>query len=130
MIFEHFALNVENPAAIAGWYVKNCMMKIVKKMDNSPFTHFLADRTGRVVAEFYDNKNAEKIDMSKKDPLEFHFAFMVSDAEKEMNRLISGGASLEEDLRFDDGSHLVMLRDPFGLPLQICERAAPLMNIE
>ena len=55
MIFEHFALNVTNPVEMADWYVENLEMKIVRSIDKSPFTRFLADRTGRVVLEIYSN---------------------------------------------------------------------------
>lgn len=130
MIFEHFALNVNNPIEIAEWYSKNLEMKIVRKIDKAPFTRFLADKTGRVVFEVYNNSKAEIINLKPKHSLEFHLAFMVKNAEEVKNNLIQAGAVFEEDLILNDGSHLVMLRDPFGMPLQICERGVPMMNIE
>ncbi len=130
MVFEHFALNVEHPIEAAKWYVENCEMKIVKGSDKSPFAHFLADKTGRVIIEIYKNDNAEIIDLKSKHPLEFHFAFMVKNAEEIKNNLLKAGASFEEELHLEDGSHLVMLRDPFGVSLQICQRGVPMMSIE
>ena len=130
MIFEHFALNVERPVEAANWYVENCEMKIVKGSEKPPYAHFLADKTGRLVIEIYKNDSADKINLKEKHPLEFHFAFMVKNAEHVKNKLLSAGAGLEEELRLDDGSHLVMLRDPFGIPLQICQRGVPMMDIE
>lgn len=130
MIFEHFALNVEKPIEAANWYVKNLEMKIVKGSTQSPFAHFLADKTGRLVIEIYKNENAQIIDFSLKHPLEFHFAFMVKNAEEIKNKLLSAGAKFVEELKPEDGSHLVMLRDPFGVPLQLCQRGVPMMDIE
>ncbi len=130
MIFEHFALNVEKPKEIAQWYVKNCEMEIVKSMNEPPFTHFLADKTGRVVLEIYFNKNSEIQKFENDNPLKFHFAFMVKNAEEIKNKLIKAGATFEEELHLNDASHLVMLRDPFEIPLQLCQRGVPLMNIE
>ncbi|MBK7106027.1 MAG: VOC family protein [Ignavibacteriae bacterium] len=130
MIFEHFALNVNNPIEIAEWYSENLEMKIVRKIDEAPFTHFLADKTGRVVIEVYNNSKAKIINLKSKHSLEFHLAFMVKNADEVKNNLIHAGAVFEEDLILNDGSHLVMLRDPFGMPLQICERGVPMMNIE
>jgi len=127
MIFEHFALNVDQPVEMVDWYVEHCNMEIVRSMDEAPYTHFLADESGRVVLEVYKNKKAEILDFEHQHPLEFHFALKVDDAEEEKNRLIEAGATLFEDLKLDDGSHLVMLRDPFGIPLQLCERAHPMM---
>ena len=128
MIFEHFALNVEYPVKMANWYVVNCEMKIVRSLDKAPFTKFLADKTGRVVMELYANNAAKFPDHHNAHPLEFHFAFMVDDAEIMKNKLIKAGAKLEEDLKFDDGSHLATLRDPFGVCVQVCQRANPMMK--
>lgn len=130
MVFEHFALNVETPIETANWYVENCEMKIVKGSDKPPFAHFLADKTGRLAIEIYKNDSAKIIDLETKHPLEFHFAFMVKDAEVLKNKLLSKGATFEEELHLDDGSHLVMLRDPFGIPLQLCQRGIPMMHID
>ena len=121
-MFEHFAINVEKPKEMAEWYVKNLHMEIRKSMTESPFTHFLGDDTGRLVMEIYANENAEIPDYEDQHPLRFHIAFASDDAEKMKNELLTAGAILFEEERGDDGSHLVMLRDPFGIPLQICQR--------
>jgi len=128
MIFEHFALNVSNPVEMAKWYVDNLEMKIVRSIDKSPFTRFLADKTGRVVLEIYSNTSAKIPDHKSAHPLEFHFAFMVEDTISLKNKLLSEGATLEEDLKLNDGSNLVMLRDPFGVPVQLCKRGTPMMK--
>ena len=128
MIFEHFALNVKDPVNMARWYVDNCEMKIVRSLEKAPFTHFLSDKSGRVVLEIYANNSAKFPDHLNAHPLEFHFAFMVDDTESLKTKLISAGAKLEEDLKLDDGSNLIMLRDPFGVCLQLCKRANPMMK--
>ena len=128
MIFEHFALNVEHPVEMAKWYVDNFEMKIVRSMDKPPFAHFIADKTGRVVLEIYANTKAKFPDHKNAHPLEFHFAFMVDDPQSLKNKLINAGAKLEEDLKLDDGSNLIMLRDPFGVCVQLCKRGKPLMR--
>ena len=130
MIFEHFALNVEEPIEIAKWYVKNLNMKIVKNLDKPPHTHFLADTTGRVIMELYNNPAAKIPDYKNANLLEFHFAFMVDNAEALKQNLIKAGAKLEEDLKLNDGSHLATLRDPFGLCVQLCQRAKPMMDFK
>lgn len=129
MIFEHFALNVSNPVEMAKWYIDNLEMKVVRSIDESPFTRFLADKTGRVVLEIYSNNTARIPDYKSAHPLEFHFAFMVEDTVSLKNKLLNAGASLEEELKLDDGSNLVMLRDPFGVPLQLCKRGNPMMKL-
>lgn len=128
MIFEHFALNVSNPVEMGNWYVNNLEMKIVRSIEKAPFARFLADKTGRVVVELYSNSSAKIPEYKNAHPLEFHFAFMVEDVLHLKDKLLSAGATLEEELKLDDGSHLIMLRDPFGVPLQLCKRGTPMMK--
>ncbi len=130
MIFEHFALNVSNPVEMADWYVKNLEMKIIRSVDEPPFARFLADKTGRVVLELYSNNSARIPEYKNAHPLEFHFAFMVEDAASLKDKLLKAGATLEEELKLTDGSHLVMLRDPFSVPLQLCKRGTPMMKLK
>jgi len=33
------------------------------------------------------------------------------------------GAVFVEEVKKGDGTQIIMLRDPFGMPLQLCERA-------
>ena len=129
MIFEHFALNVEHPVEMAKWYVDNFEMKIVRSMDKPPFAHFIADKTGRVVLEIYANTKAKFPDYKNAHMLEFHFAFMVDNPQSLKTKLIQEGATLVEDLKTDDGSNIITLRDPFGVCVQVCKRATPLMKI-
>lgn len=130
MVFEHFAFNTEKPVEMAQWYVNNLEMKIVRAMDKEPFTTFLADKTGRVVMEIYCNRTAKVPEHKLAHPLEFHFAFMVKDSAVVKDKLMNAGCTFEEEIHLPDGSLLFMLRDPFGVPLQICQRANPMMNIE
>lgn len=123
MMFEHFAINVANPQQMAEWYVKNLNMEICKSMVEAPYTHFLADHTGRLVMEIYANENAEIPDYQKEHPLRFHMAFASENAEQMKNKLVNEGATVFEELKPNEGTQLVMLRDPFGVPLQICQRS-------
>ena len=127
MVFEHFALNVKNPIDFVEWYFSNCEMKIAKSIKVAPFTHFLTDSIGRTVIEVYSNPSAKIPDYNSLHPLEFHFAFKVNDVNEMKEKLVSAGAKLLEDVTSDDGSHFVMLRDPFGIPLQLCKRTTPLI---
>ena len=122
-MFEHFAINVNKPKQMAEWYVKNLNMSITKSMEEAPYTHFLADSTGRLAMEIYSNENAEIPDYQNEHPLTFHMAFASENAEKMKNKLEGEGATVFEELKPNEGTHLVMLRDPFGVPLQICQRA-------
>lgn len=125
MKFEHYALNVKDPVAVADWYVAHCEMSIAHSVDEPVFMRFLADKTGRVVVEIYNNKAAKVPDYASMDPLEYHLAFAVEDAEAEKSRLIEAGATFVVEVTPQVGTRLIMLRDPFGMSLQLCQRAQP-----
>ena len=125
MRFEHFALNVREPVAQAQWYVQNVGFAIARKLDEAPFTHFLADETGRIVCELYANSNAVIPDYAATHPLTFHIAVIADDATAERARLEQAGATLFLEDAQPDGSLLIMMRDPWGLPLQLCQRTHP-----
>lgn len=124
---EHIACNVSDPAAMAAWYVEHLGMRIVRKAEAAPFIHFLADASGRVVIEIYSNAADPVPDYSKMHPLRFHVAFATSDPEGSRAALVAAGATAVDDQTTADGSRLIMLRDPWGLPLQLCKRANPLL---
>ena len=123
MKFEHYALNVPDARAMAKWYVEHCEMSIALSMQDEPFMHFLADASGRIVVEIYTNKKAEIPDYFNQHPLIFHHAFAVDDPERTKEKLLAAGASFFEKVDLKDGSVLLMLRDPWGIPLQLCKRA-------
>ena len=122
MNFEHFALNVANIDAVVNWYCTHLGLTIASQQKETPFMTFLSDGSGRVIIEFY-HRNDELIqDFKERHPLTFHVAFVSENAQKDRERLVKAGASFFEEVRKEDGSHLVMLRDPWGLPLQLCQR--------
>ena len=128
MRFEHFGINVPDPKAMAAWYVKHFKMSVLRAMKEDPFTHFLADESGRVCLEIYANKSVAIPDYLKQHPLKFHFAFEVDNPQKLSESLITDGAIFFEEVKPDERSHLIMLRDPWGIPLQLCKRSAPMLK--
>ena len=125
MKFEHYAINVEDSVGVADWYVANCGMKIELAQPVAPFMRFLSDSTGRVVIELYSNPSARIPDYGSQHPLEYHLAFSVEDVAAEKSRLMAAGCSFIEEVNPQPGTRLVMLRDPYGMPLQLCQRAKP-----
>ena len=125
MQFEHFALNVPDCRAHAQWYATHLGFVIVRQRDDAPFTHFLADDTGRTIVEFYSNTKAAYPDYRAAHPLSFHLAVVATDAKAERTRLEKAGATLFAEDPQPDGTLLIMLRDPWGVPLQLCQRTQP-----
>lgn len=127
MKIEHIALNVANPLAMADWYEEHLGLLAVKKMHESPYMIFLADDSGKIMIEIYQNPKATVLDFPSLDPLKLHLAFVSIDPGADAQRLIQVGASLVSDDTLSDGTRLVMLRDPWGLALQLVKRAKTLL---
>ena len=127
MKLEHFAVNVENPVEMAQWYVKNLGLKIVRKQDAAPFTHFLSDDSGRIMIEIYINPPNEIPPYQNMNPLLLHLAFVSESPESDKNRLLECAATFHSEVRGDDGTHLIMMRDPWGLAFQLCRRGKPML---
>ncbi len=125
MKFEHFAFNVPDARAVSRWYVEQLGFQVVRRREDAPYTHFLADDTGRVVVEIYSNPSAVMPDYAAQHPLVFHFAVFTTDASADQRRLIKAGATLFLEETTPDGTRLVMMRDPWGVPLQLCQRTTP-----
>ena len=124
---EHIAWNVSDPAAIAAWYVEHLGMRIVRQSTASPFIHFIADSKDRVVLELYNNSADPIPDYAAQHPLRLHLAFAAPDPDASMAALLAAGATFVSDQTGADGSRLIMLRDPWGLALQLCKRVTPLV---
>jgi glyoxylase I family protein len=125
MRFEHFAINVPDACNHGQWLVDHLGFTVLRSMAEAPYTRFLADDTGRVVVELYSNPDARCLDFKNQGPLEFHFALVSTDAVADQTRLEAAGATLVEAQVLADGSQLTMLRDPWGVALQLCQRARP-----
>lgn len=128
MKIEHFAVNVADPLAMTEWYVQHLELKVVKKMDAAPFTRFLADDSGNVMLEIYNNPPDQVPPYATMNPLLLHLAFTSDDPQSDSRRLIEAGAAFVEEIRLDDGSFLIMLRDPWGLALQLCKRGRSMLK--
>ncbi|WP_192820347.1 VOC family protein [Rufibacter sp. LB8] len=128
MKLEHFALNVEDPVAMAAWYIKHLGMEAVRQMKEAPFTTFLADDSGQIMVEIYLNPAHEVPPYRTMNPLLVHLAFVSENPTVDQERLCAAGASLVSDQHLEDGSHLIMLRDPWGLALQLCKRGTPMLT--
>lgn len=128
MKIEHFALNVADPIAMAAWYVAHLGMTIVRQQDGGANTHFLADNSGQVMIEIYNNPPDQVPNYADMNPLLVHLAFVCAEPNKKRAELEAVGASFAEEVHINDGSHLVMMRDPWGLALQLCKRGVPMLQ--
>jgi len=112
---------------MAAWYVEHLGMRIVRQSPGPSQIHFLADAAGRAVIEIYRNTGDPIPDYPAMHPIRFHIAFATADPEASRAALVAAGATFVEERTMPDGSLLLMLRDPWGIPLQLCKRPTPLL---
>lgn len=129
MKIEHVAFQIADPPAAARWYAEHLGLVVRRAEPASPFGHFLADAAGAVMLEFYNNPKAPVPDYRAIDPVALHVAFAADDVRSTRARLLAAGAQAEGDVAVNDGGdELAMLRDPWGLPIQLVRRRAPMIR--
>ena len=130
MKMEHAGITVSDPAAFTDWYCRHLSFRVVRQMTTSPFTTFIADGSGSVMLEIYRHPNMQLLDYPNQDPLLLHMAFEVGEEpiEAVAQRLLAAGASVYKELVVTpSGDQLIMLRDPWGLAIQLVHRTPALI---
>ncbi|MEI7700813.1 MAG: VOC family protein [Planctomycetia bacterium] len=129
MKIEHLALNVPDPLNMARWYVAHLGMKVKRRGMETPFVHFLADDSGTIMLELYGNPDAPALDFPATQPPALHLAFLSRDLVADVRRLTAAGATIVADVHtLPTGDTFAMLRDPWGLPVQLVRRKAPMIE--
>lgn len=123
MKIEHLALNVPDPLAMARWYVDHLGLTVKRRYLEAPWGHFLADDSGTVMIELYGNSKAPALDLPNVAPPALHLAFVSSDVAADVAKLTAAGATLVSGPETAaNGDGLAMLRDPWGVCLQLVKR--------
>lgn len=129
MKIEHIAINVTEPTEMAQWWAKNLDLKIIRADKEAPFIHFLSDDGDETLLEIYANPAGEFPDYANMSIFTFHIAFAVDDIQAEIDRLLAAGAMPSgEILTMGNGDRLGFVRDPWGVCIQILQRAVPLFG--
>ena len=129
MIIEHVAFQHPDPIAAAEWYAAQFGMTVARASSGPAKARFLADCQGRTVLELYNNSAAEMPDYPNLNPLVLHVAFLAKNIEEDFARLVAAGATaVETPAATSSGDTLAMLRDPWGIPVQLAQRATPLVK--
>ncbi len=128
---EHVALNVKDPIGMADWYCKNLGMKVVRQGPPPANGRFISDAGGNMLLELYTNPPDAVPDYASMNPLLLHIAFMVDDVKGTCERLTAAGATIAQDVyKTDSGDEIVMLRDPWGVPIQFLKRTEPMLSFK
>jgi hypothetical protein len=75
--------------------------------------------------ELYTNASVVMPDYARMPASSFHVAFVSEDPRTTQSRLEIAGATTLSDEILADGSIVVTLRDPWGVPIQFCKRSRP-----
>lgn len=111
---------------MADWYVKHLGCAVARTGGAPSFVRFLA--AGPVLIEIYRGALAPALDFPALHPAQFHLAFVSENVKADRDRLLAAGAKIAEDcFTTPAGDELVMLRDPWGIALQLVKRAQPLL---
>ena len=129
MKIEHFALQVPDPVALADWYGKHLGLLVARAGGPPVNGRFLLDSAGAVLLEVYRNPKVSVPDYTAANPLTMHLALLSDDLVKDQARLVAAGAQVADPLATNDqGDQVLMLRDPWGIPLQFIKRAQPMLR--
>jgi glyoxylase I family protein len=128
MKIEHFAMQIEDPRAVAAWYVEHLEFQVRRSSGAPGYAHFLADASGSVMIEIYNNPRVRTPDYASIDPLIVHLAFVSDDLKADRDRLVAAGATVVDDYFVNPaGDELLMLRDPWAFAIQFVKRANPML---
>ena len=129
MHIEHIAFQVSDPVAMAQWYVEHLGCSVARQGGEPAFVHFLKDASGQSMIEIYRNPRVGVPDYRSMDPMLVHIAFHSDDPLADRARLVAAGASVAEDhVVTPAGDEMLILRDPWHLPVQLVKRAAPMLS--
>jgi uncharacterized glyoxalase superfamily protein PhnB len=81
--------------------------------------------------EIYNNPASKMPDYAAVDPLAFHLAFVSDDLRRDRDRLVKAGATVAVEVGavpLPGGDAMEILRDPWGVPLQLVHRAQPMLR--
>ena len=111
---------------MADWYVKHLGCSIARAGGAPNHGRFL--QAGPVLIEIYQSASAPTPDYPAMHPCNLHLAFVSENLNADRDRLVSAGAKLVDDYFTNDaGDELMMLRDPWGVGLQLVKRAKPML---
>lgn len=117
MKLEHFAIDVPDAEAFKAWWCENLGMRV---SDNPGF---IMDDSGQAGLEIYrTGETPSAPDYKAMNSMTLHVAFASDDVKADVDRLVAAGATLEQ-LKLDNPAfHMAILRDPWGVAIQLCRR--------
>ena len=119
---EHIGFVINNPCEAADWYHMNLGFKVLRKAANNSVA-FIQESNSGLIFELIGNPDIHPIDADLTHPLQVHIAIKSENIHDDKQRLMNAGASFVMDCQTDDpNARVCILKDPFGLNLQLAQR--------
>jgi glyoxylase I family protein len=129
MKLEHVALQIPDPLAATRWYVEHLGLTVKSRGVDPPYGHFLADDGDAVMLELYAFADVPTPDYRAQEPRQLHLAFTSKDIAADVKRLVAAGATrVSGPETTAKGDEIAMLRDPWGVCIQLVRRAKPMLQ--
>jgi glyoxylase I family protein len=126
---EHIAINLDDSPAKAKWYSLNLGMKYLREGKAPNYSMFIADINDNFTFELYQQKSYPVIKFDTVHPSSIHLAFMTDNIEALKDKLVKAGAKVFQDIMETPAKdRILMLRDPWGQPIQFVKRAKNMLN--
>jgi uncharacterized glyoxalase superfamily protein PhnB len=127
--FEHLAFNLADSRAKAKWYTENFVMLNKREGKAPSYGMFISDAGENMMLELYQQKDYPVIGFDSLSHMTIHLAFMTDNIEAVKEKLLKIGAKVVEDItKTASGDFVLMMRDPFGMPIQFVKRANPMVK--
>jgi len=118
MKLEHIALDVPDPAAFIEWWCANLGFR-----RSAAGSAFILDDSGTMGLEIYrTGETPSAPDYAAMHAMTLHVAFVSEDVKADADRLVAAGARLETLKTDSPAFHMAILRDPWGVAVQLCRR--------
>jgi catechol 2,3-dioxygenase-like lactoylglutathione lyase family enzyme len=115
---EHFAIDVSDPERFIEWWCANLGMR-----RSAPGSAFIMDDSGTIGLEIYrTGETPSAPDYAAMNSMTLHVAFASDDVAADAKRLEAAGAKLEQITLDNPAFHMAILRDPWGVAVQLCRR--------
>ena len=119
MKLEHIAFDVPEPEKLIAWWCENLGFR-----RSAPGSAFLLDDSGTAGVEIYrTGETPAAPDYCRMNAMTLHVAFVSDDVKADAERLVAAGGTLEKLTLEDPAFHMAIVRDPWGIAIQLCKRA-------
>lgn len=125
---EHLAVNTTDSRARSMWYRNNLGFVVIRDATAALFAVFSSDAGEHLMFELYQFPQYPFVDLQKLNPFSMHVAFATNDVANAKECLAKGGASFVEFHNTVQGDSVLVLRDPWGMPIHIVKRVKPMLQ--